>query len=107
MQAKERDKFVAIIKDIIDKLKKVFANINNLSEIERLENEFLKVADKVSKMNAKENAQQKTTTEEGESYSYSGSKTAEKFLIHLIIYCPIPKENGLYLIGNSQIKQTA
>jgi len=71
MQAKKRDKFVAIIKDIIDKLKKVFANINNLSEIERLENEFLKVAYKVSKMNAKENAQQKTTTEDGSGVKYS------------------------------------
>lgn len=65
LKVEERNKFVALVKRIFAKLKEFFDQTEKLSEIERLENEFLAVANKVAKMNAKETEQQKTTTEEG------------------------------------------
>ena len=54
-----------MVKRIFAKLKEFFDQTEKLSEIERLENEFLAVANKVAKMNAKETEQQNPTTEEG------------------------------------------
>lgn len=64
----ERNRFVAWVKEIIAKLKKVFAGTPNLTEIQQLENEFIEVANKVAQMNAAEaekSTKQKPTTEEG------------------------------------------
>lgn len=71
LKDEERNKFVALVKRIFAKLKEFFGGTEKLSEIERLENEFLAVANKVAEMNAKETEQQKSTTEEGSGVKHS------------------------------------
>ena len=71
LKGEERNKFVALVKRIFAKLKEFFGGTEKLSEVERLENEFLAVANKVAEMNAKETEQQKTTTDEGSGVKYA------------------------------------
>ena len=65
LQPQTRSKFVEWLRETIAKLKEIFVGRPELSEIEMLEKRFLEVADTVSKMNAEEARQQKTTTEKG------------------------------------------
>ena len=53
LKAEPRNKLIAAIKNFFTRLKEIFTGTKKLAEIEYLENEFLKVANKVAKMNTK------------------------------------------------------
>ena len=65
-----RNRFVALVKNFFAKLKAIFSGDAELTEIERLEKQFLEVANKVAKMNKAEQ-NKKTTTEEGSGVKYN------------------------------------
>jgi hypothetical protein len=85
LNLQSRNGFIEAVKRFFAKLKAFFVGDAKLNEVERLEKQFLEVANKVAKMNEAETEQQKTTTEKGSGvkYSYPGpsSLTANRSLM--------------------------
>ena len=74
-----RNKFVALVKDFFAKLKAIFSGDEELTEIERLEKQFLEVANKVAKMNKAEPQTESASKKTSKNTSYSFSSIANTF----------------------------